>query len=294
MSVVEAFNFFQELRVLWGDEVDGNTFSAKTSRSTDSVNVLLLAWWEVIVDDQVDLKESGVTKGTMERGGFYLLDINTSSQQIGGDQDTGRTCSEFLHDKITLVLFHFSVHGGDGELLFLHLFGKFVDLLSGVAINDTLSDFNVVIEFAQGFEFPVFLADGNVELSNTVEGEFFVLDQDGGWVSHEGSGHFQNFLWHSGREESDLNFGWEEFENVGNLFFEPTAQHFVGFIEDEEFDVRSLQKVFFHHIEDTTWCADNDLFAFRQFFLVQSNVGTTDASVDGDFEVFTEAKTDLY
>ena len=49
---------------------------------------------EIVVDDERD-----------------LLNIDSSSEQIGGDEDSGRTRSEFLHDDFSLSLFHISVHG---------------------------------------------------------------------------------------------------------------------------------------------------------------------------------------
>ena len=40
-----------------------------------------------------------------------LLNIDSSSEQIGGDENSGRSRSEFLHDDFSLSLFHISVHG---------------------------------------------------------------------------------------------------------------------------------------------------------------------------------------
>ena len=39
----------------------------------------------------------------------HLLDINTTSQQIGGDKDTTRTWTELSHDEISLALFHITM-----------------------------------------------------------------------------------------------------------------------------------------------------------------------------------------
>ena len=53
------------------------------------VNVIFSIGWQIIIDDQGD-----------------LLDINTASQQIGGNKDTGRTRSELTHNDIALFLVH--------------------------------------------------------------------------------------------------------------------------------------------------------------------------------------------
>lgn len=47
-------------------------------------------------------------KGTHERN---LLDINSTSEEIGGDEDTGGSRAELLHDDLALLLLHISVHG---------------------------------------------------------------------------------------------------------------------------------------------------------------------------------------
>jgi len=66
------------------------------------MNVVFFLWREIIVDHQVD-----------------LLDIDSSGEQIGGDQDSGGSSSELLHDKVSFFLVHGSVHRRNNELLIL-------------------------------------------------------------------------------------------------------------------------------------------------------------------------------
>jgi hypothetical protein len=109
------------------------------------VDVVLLGRGQVVVDDQRD-----------------LLDIDTTGKQVGGDQDTGRTGSELLHDDLSLSLVHVTVHGGDGELALVELLGKPVDLAAGRAEDDGLGDGDSLVQVAKGVELPVLLLDGNV------------------------------------------------------------------------------------------------------------------------------------
>ena len=51
LSVVECFNILQVPYITLSDEIDGNALSAKTTRSTNSVDVILSVGGEVIVDD---------------------------------------------------------------------------------------------------------------------------------------------------------------------------------------------------------------------------------------------------
>ena len=72
MSVVELSEVSQKLSVTSCHEVNGHSFSSETSRTTDTMDVFGSFSWEVVVDDQVD-----------------LLDINTSAEEIGRNEDTG-------------------------------------------------------------------------------------------------------------------------------------------------------------------------------------------------------------
>ena len=58
----------------------------KTQDSTIPVDVVLPVAGEVIVDDQ-----------------GHLLDVNTTGQQVGGDQHTAGPGPELAHDHITLL-----------------------------------------------------------------------------------------------------------------------------------------------------------------------------------------------
>jgi hypothetical protein len=109
------------------------------------VDVVLLGGGKVVVDDQRD-----------------LLNIDTTGEQVGGNEDTGRSGSELLHDDLTLSLVHVTVHGGNGELSLVQLLGEPVDLASGRAEDDGLGDSDGLVQVAKGVELPVLLLNGNV------------------------------------------------------------------------------------------------------------------------------------
>lgn len=56
------------------------------------MNVVFTVGRQVIVDDQRD-----------------LLDINTTSKQVSGDEYSAGACAELSHDQISLSLLHVSV-----------------------------------------------------------------------------------------------------------------------------------------------------------------------------------------
>jgi len=181
-------NFSDEFGVVRKDEVDGDSLSSESTSSTDSMNVVLLLVWKFVVNNETN-----------------LLDINTSSKEIGGDKDSGGTSSEFLHDGVSLDLIHLSVHGGDGEIVFVHVLFEFKDSLLGVTVDKGLVDIEVGVEIEEDFHLPVFFLDSNIVLTDTFKGKVFTLDKNLLWVSHEMFGQTQNVVWHGGREKGDLD-----------------------------------------------------------------------------------------
>lgn len=94
LGVVELFDITEGSNIFGGDEVDRNSLTSETSSSSDPVDVVLTGGGQVVVDDERN-----------------LLNIDSSGEQIGGDENTGRSGSELLHDDLSLSLFHISVHG---------------------------------------------------------------------------------------------------------------------------------------------------------------------------------------
>lgn len=61
-----TFNVSQNAHILASDEVDCHTLTTESSRSTNTVNIILTVAGQVVIDDQTD-----------------LLDIDTTSPDIG-------------------------------------------------------------------------------------------------------------------------------------------------------------------------------------------------------------------
>ncbi len=102
------------------------------------MNVVLTVVWQVVVDDQGD-----------------LLHIDTTGEQVSGDEDTRRARSELSHDDLALLLVHVAVHGRDGEVLAVHLLCEPVDLSSGVAEDDSLCNGQCLVDIAKSLQFPL-------------------------------------------------------------------------------------------------------------------------------------------
>lgn len=65
---------------------------APLKQAASPVDVVFPVGWQVIVDDQ-----------------GHLLHVNTTRQQIGGDQHTGWPRAELAHDDVTFLLVHVAV-----------------------------------------------------------------------------------------------------------------------------------------------------------------------------------------
>ena len=101
------------------------------------MNVVFTMIGQIVIDDQRD-----------------LLNVDTASQEIGGDEDARRSRTEFAHDNVALLLLHLAVHGRHGKVPLVHLFRQPVDFPARVAENDGLSDTQRIVQIAQRIQFP--------------------------------------------------------------------------------------------------------------------------------------------
>lgn len=116
------------------------------------------------------------------------------------------------------------MHGGDGEITGSEFIGEPVDLSSGVAEDDGLCDGDGLVQIGKGVQLPVFLLNSDVELFNTFEGKFGLLDQDTDWITHELGGDLEDVLGHGGRKENNLGGLRKELEDVVDLLGETTLE----------------------------------------------------------------------
>jgi len=276
LGAVELLNLAHHADIVSGDEVDGHTLATETTTTTDTVDVVLAVGGEIVVDD----------KGN-------LLDVDTTGEEVSGDQDTGRTGTELLHDNVTLALVHVTVHGGDGEVTGSELVGEPVDLSAGVAEDDGLGDGDGLVQVGEGVELPVLLLDGNVELLNTFEGKLVLLDEDTDGVTHELGGDLEDVLGHGGGKEDDLGGLGKELEDVVDLLSETAGQHLVGLVEDELLHAVGLEDATLDHVVDTAGGTDNDLGAVLKGLHVVTDAGATNAGVALDLHEVADGNNDL-
>jgi len=123
LSVVMVLDLLNEPCILREYEVDRRSLPTETTGSSDSVDVVLLLNGQLVVDDESN-----------------LLDVNTSSEQVGGDKHADSSLSELLHHDVSLNLVHLSVHDGDSEFLLSHSLLQFFHSLLSVTVDQSLVD----------------------------------------------------------------------------------------------------------------------------------------------------------
>ena len=79
--------------VLLGDEVDGEAKVAKTTRTTDSVQIGLWVLGEVEVDYDI-----------------HRLDVNTTSEEISAHEAASLSILEIMIDTVAVTLLHLRIN----------------------------------------------------------------------------------------------------------------------------------------------------------------------------------------
>lgn len=273
---VELLNLSHHTDILGGDKVDGNTLSTETTTSTNSVDVVLLVSRQVVVNNQRD-----------------LLDIDTSGQQIGGDQNSRRTGSELVHNGVSLTLRQVSVNSRHSEVVLLQLSHQRLNLGSGVTEDDSLGDGNRVVQVTQTVELVLLLLNVDVVLLDTFQGQLVLLDQNTDRVVHELGGDLQHVLGHSGGQKNNLGGLWQQLEDVVDLLLETRRQHLIGLIQNEHLNLVGLEVSSVDHVEHSTRSTHDNLDTRSEGLDIVSHRGTTNRSVDGNLQVQTNVGDDV-
>ena len=79
-----------------------------------------------------------------------------------------------------------------------------------------------------------------------------------------------------------------------NLFLEAAGEHFVCFIEDDDFEEVRFKKPTLHHVLNTAGCANDDVNpSFFQNADVLFDNSSTNTGVDLDVLILTDGLDDL-
>jgi hypothetical protein len=162
-------NLLQDLVVfVVTTETDSQTFGTESTGSSNSVQVGIRVFWHVVVENDV-----------------HSLDIDTSSEEIGGDQDSSLEVFEQRVSFESFLLVHGPVDVDGREVL------VFEELVQRDAPLDRLDEDDDLVEFervekVEQFSVLFLFFELAVVSSETVEGELgVVVNVDLHWVGHE-------------------------------------------------------------------------------------------------------------
>ena len=111
----------KQVAVLVGDQIDGDTKVAKSSGTTDAVQVGLGHFGKVKVDDHI-----------------HGLNVNTTSKEITANEVSAQTAPEVMKYTVSMWLRHSSVNIVTGISKFSDFLCEKFDTLSGVAEDNRL------------------------------------------------------------------------------------------------------------------------------------------------------------
>jgi len=247
-------NLLQDLVVLVvTTETDSQTFGTESTGSGNSVQVSIRVFWHVVVENDV-----------------HSFDIDTSSEEIGGDQDSSLKVFEQRVSFKSFLLVHGPVDVDGWEVLVFEELVQGDASLNGFDEDDDLVEFERVEEVEQ-FSVLLLFFELTVVLSETVEGELgVVVNVDLHWVGHELFADWSHFFWEGGGEHHNLLLMWSRLENILNISSHiQLLQHFITLVQNKVFGVFQVELAASDQSQDPTWGTDNNMWGvFPQGFPV--------------------------
>ncbi|CCJ86707.1 hypothetical protein BN133_3084 [Cronobacter dublinensis 582] len=223
--------------------------AASTTRTTgtaNTVNVRLGIHRDIVVYDQAD-----------------TLNVQTTCRNVGCDQDIQTTVFQTLQGLLTQRLVHVTVQRGAVVTATLQRFSHFQGRVFGAHENNRRVKIFRFKETHQRFVFthtvhrPVALADVRARGNAGLNAHFLRL-------FHKAAGNATNRFRHGRGEQRGLMFSRDLRHDSFDVFDEAHTQHFIGFVQDQTFQVRKIQRTALEVIQQTARRTDHNLRALAQ------------------------------
>lgn len=250
------------------EQRDGHTLAAEAATAADTVDVALL------------VGEAGDVEVEHE---LHLLNINSTRQQVRGNENAGSTIAELLHALLTLGLGHgFTVDYGHREAATRELPVNPLGALLRVHEDDGLWDSERLIDIQEGGELPGILIKRHHVLLDTIQLDIRCAEGDAHRVAENLVGELLDLRGHRGREERDLTGGREtDVHNLVDLVGEAVTEHLIGLIEDEHAEVVELEVTARGQVPDATRGTNDDVCrAHLTGVLVAGNTADREHDID--------------
>jgi len=188
------------------------------------------------------------------------LEIDTATEDVGGDENTRLVLLEVVVALDTLGLVEGAVHGDGGERALVEELVELVATGNGGHEDDDLVELEAIEEIGQ-LAVLLLLLEVDVVLEQAVESELaLVVDVDFDGIDGELLGNGADLLGEGGGEHHDLLGVRGLGEDVlhGATHIEGGEQR-IAFIEDEALEVREIEVALVDELLDTTGSADDDV-----------------------------------
>ena len=249
------------------DEGDGNTLGSETTGTTDTVEVLIGVIREIVVDDNID-----------------TFNINTTTKEIGGNQDTSVEFLEGLVLGNTFFLLHTGVDADGWEVALGQESVKLVGTSNLGNENDNLVEFENI---QQVVELAILLRFGKLDIVElkTVQSELgIIVDVDFHGILAKLLADWSNLLAERGAEHHHLLLVRSHAEDLLDITTHVEGlQDAIALVEDKVLNVIELESLFTGKSQDTSRCSDNNVrTVVLQNVTIQLDADTTekDSSLD--------------
>lgn len=170
-----------------------------------------------VVDDEID-----------------SFDVDTSSEEVGGNEEAGAVGFEEIVVLDSFLLFQLGVYADGIEQFLSEKFGQFLGAVDPIDEDDHLVEGESVEQVCQFLEFFV-LVDVDVELGQAVQDELALVDEDVHLVGQELLAVLLHLLRHGGAEHQHLLVVRSLDEDVLNIRSHlGISEDFVALVHHEE------------------------------------------------------------
>src|SRR5450830_994834 len=241
-----AFDGFEQVLFTRGDEQDRFAAAAGAARAADAVGIAFWIVRHVVVDDVAD-----------------ALDIQAAGGHVGSNEDVDLAVFQLLDRALALRLLDVAIDGGSREAACLQFAGQLFRTQLGAGKDDhavkhfRFQDAGQSVELVHARHQPVTLADvvGRARLGG---------NRHFGWIDQVSGGDALDDGRHGGREQRRLMAFRCFFQDAFDVVDKAHAQHFIGFIEYQRFQLGQVERTLVQVIDDATRRTDDDMHAAAQ------------------------------
>src|SRR5471032_994698 len=242
----QLFDVFQHFVLIHADQRHGFALGASTARAADTVHIVFWNVRQVVVHHV-----------------WQLIDINTARGDVGGDQHLQGAILEFGQRARAGRLALVAVNGQRADTVRAQLFHQLVGAVLGAGKYQHLRP---VMRLDQVGQHRVFLVavDRMDLLLDHFHGRIAARHFDHRWLVQQAVGQGLDLFREGGREQQVLAFRRQYGQHFLDVADEAHVQHAVGFVEDQDFHFRQVDRVLAHVVQQAAWRGDQDADAVFQ------------------------------